>query len=182
MTFEESMYALGKEILDIVGETAADKFLTGDGIPVVGQVTSRTGGLMNSILGGTDSIRKIEVGSDRATFTIGSAKPYAALMELGGVRTVTQKMRRFFRYKYYESVLIGSPQIEMWAALRFKNLIRYLPRPFLRPAAEEVMQTALPKLLEKYTMQFLRTSVQEIITGTPRADVYNAPYKGLSPV
>src|SRR5574343_986805 len=179
MTFEESMTMLGKEVLDLIGLASSEKFAKGGGLPVKGKVTSRSGALEASILGGANSIRKIEVGSDKATFTIGTTLPYAALIAKGGVRVVTEKMRKFFWHKYFTET--GAAK-DMWARLRFKNLIRYLPRPFLEPAAEEVVQTELPKLLSKYTMQYLRASVQEIIVGTPRADVYKAPYQGLSPL
>lgn len=171
MTFEESMYEAGREILDLIGEASADSFLQGDGDPVKGRVTSRTGGLMNSILGGTDSIRKIEVGESNAVFTIGSTKPYAALMEKGGVRVVTEKMRKFFWHKYFTET--GASK-GMWARLRFKNVIRYEPRPYLMPAAEEVVKTELPKILSKYVYRFLKYSIEEVITGTPRAVPLNA--------
>lgn len=179
MTFEESMTMLGEEILRKIGIVSASDYMTSATYPVTGKPRIITGGLRDSILGGIGSIRKIEVGSDKATFTIGTTLPYAALIAKGGVRVVTEKMRKFFWHKYFTET--GAAK-DMWARLRFKNLIRYLPRPFLEPAAEEVVQTELPKLLSKYTMQYLRASVQEIIVGTPRADVYNAPYQGLSPL
>lgn len=175
MTFEESMTMLGKEVLDLIGIASSEKFIKGGDLPVKGKVTSRSGALETSILGGANSIRKIEVGSDKASFTIGTTLPYAALIAKGGVRVVTKPMKAFFWHKYFTET--GALK-DMWARLRFKNLIRYLPRPYLEPAAEEVIQTELPKLLNKYTMQYLRTTIQEVITGTPRAVPLNAIKEG----
>lgn len=165
--FENAMYELGSEVLELVGQRSASRFLQGSGQPVEGQVTSRTGKLMKSILGETTfSHRKTEVGESSASFEIGSKVRYASLMELGGVRTVTDKMRKFFWHKYFTDT--GDLK-DMWARLRFKNVIHYKPRPYLEPAMMDVVEKDLPKLLSKYVYKYFKSSIQQLIVGEAKA-------------
>lgn len=165
--FENAMYKLGYDVLELVGKAASARFLHGSGLPVEGQVTSRTGRLEKSLLGETTfSHRKLTVGESSASFEIGSKVRYAALMELGGVRTVTERMRKFFWHKYFTET--GALK-EMWARLRFKNVIHYKPRPYLEPAMMDVVERELPKLLNNFLYKYLKTSIQQVIVGDAKA-------------
>jgi phage gpG-like protein len=168
VNLKKTLEQIGWEVLEKIGSKSAEKFLYGGGLPAANQVTDRTGTLLDSILGGANSIRKVEVSGDRASYTIGTTVPYAALQEIGGIRTVTDKMRRFFWAKYFEADIIGDPRIEMWSALRFKNVIIFPARPYLQPAVLEVIEE-LPSIFSKYMMQFLKTTIEESIKGTPKA-------------
>lgn len=170
MTFEQTLREIGEEILEKVGSRSSTYFSSGY---ASGRVTSQSGKLLASIMGGSNSIREIEVTSSKARFTIGSKLPYAALQEKGGVRIVTQKMRRFFWAKYFEAREIGSPLIGMWSALRFKNIIKYPPRPYLEPAVMDVA-IQIPEIFKRHTMEYLKMTITESITGTPRAVPLNA--------
>lgn len=171
MTFDQTLREIGEEILEKIGSRSSSYFASSSGVS--GRVADRSGKLLDSIMGGANSIREIEISSDKARFTIGSNLPYAALQEKGGVRVVTQKMKRFFWAKYFEARTIGSPLINMWSALRFKNIIKYPPRPYLEPAVRDVA-IEIPEIFKKYTMEYLKITITESITGTPRAVPLNA--------
>lgn len=173
MTFEDSLEQAGYEILEKIGSQAASNFSFSSGYPLPNKVTDRTGRLLDSILGLKESIREVKISGNVATFTIGSKVPYAALQEVGGVRVVTDKMRRFFWAKYFEARIIGDPLINMWSALRFRNVITYPARPFLSNAIDEVSKD-IPKILDKYVIQYLKITIEQAITGTPRAVPLNA--------
>lgn len=160
---------LGNKILDLIGENSLEFFNFGGGAPKPGIVTSRTGTLVNSILGGKgnpEHIRKVEFTGDSLELTIGTKVPYAALLEKGGIRIVTDKMRRFFWAKYFETQ--GEAINEMWSALRFKNEIVYQPRPYLRPAVEKSIPM-IKELFTKEMMKFVELSITETITGKMKA-------------
>ncbi len=165
MTFEQTLREIGEEILEKVGSRSANYFSSGY---ASGRVTDRSGRLLASVMGGANSIREIEISSSVARFTIGSKVPYAALQEKGGVRIVTQKMKRFFWAKYFEAREIGDPLIRMWGALRFKNIIKYPPRPYLEPAVMDIANQ-IPEIFKRHTMDYLKATITESITGTPRA-------------
>jgi phage gpG-like protein len=163
MTFEQNLREIGEEILEKIGSRSSTYFLRGGGLPSPSQVTDRTGGLLDSIMGGANSIREIEISSDSAKFTIGSNKPYAALQEKGGVRIVTEKMRKFFWAKYLESNIIGDTiKGGMWSALRFKNSIVFPARPYLEPAVKDVV-VDIPDIFKRHTMEYLRLTITETI-------------------
>ena len=170
MTFNDTLREIGEEILEKVGSRSSSYFSSGY---ASGSVSSQSGKLLDSVMGGANSIREIEISSDKARFTIGSKLPYAALQEKGGVRIVTQKMRRFFWAKYFEAREIGSPMINMWSALRFKNIIKYPARPYLEPAVRDVA-IQIPEIFKRHTMEYLKATIKETITGTPRAVPLNA--------
>jgi len=170
LKFEDALREAGLIILEKIGSRSSNYFASGY---ESGRVTDRTGRLLDSIMGGAGSIREIKFSGDRATFTIGSKVPYAALQEKGGVRIVTEKMKRFFWHKYFEAKIVGSPLLNMWSALRFKNIIRYPARPYLEPAVRDVA-IEIPEILKRYTMQYLEMTIKESITGTPRAVPLNA--------
>lgn len=168
MSFQESMQKAGEEILEKIGQQAASEFRVGAGKAIPGKVTSRSGDLMAAVLGqkkgtGASPIRIIKVDSDPAVFIIGVAGQYAALIHEGGVRVVTEKMRRFFWAKFFTTPS-GTADYAMWRALRWKRHITYQPRPFLRTAVMEV-EPQIPQILRKYGIQALRTEVQKIIAG-----------------
>lgn len=168
LTFEQSLREAGTEILEKIGISAYAKMNRG-GQAIPGILTERTGRLIYSIMGVTgESIRETVISGDTARFTIGTKTPYAALHEKGGVRIVTEKMRRFFWAKWF-----GDKTNPMWSALRFKNIITFPARPFLRPAVDEVANE-IPQILERYTMNFIKLTIEESITGTPRAVPLNA--------
>lgn len=170
MTFEQSLELAGLEILSRIGKKA--RFRTGGGLPVPGIVTSRSGALRASIEGGLNSIREVVKQPGLMTFRIGSRVPYAALLEKGGVRIVTSAMKRFFWAKYFSSGK-GDPLRSMWSALRFKNIIKYQPRPFLKPAVDEVA-LEIPAILRRYTNEALKFEIIEAITGGIKAVPLNA--------
>jgi len=170
MNFEQSLELAGLEILNRIGRKA--KFRTGGGLPVPGIVTSRSGALRASIEGGVNSIRKVTKHPNMMIFSIGSRVPYAALLEKGGVRVVSSAMRRFFWAKYFSSEP-GDPLHRMWSALRFKNIIKYLPRPYLKPAVDEVA-SEIPEILRRYTNAALKFEIIESITGDIKAVPLNA--------
>lgn len=161
-TFPEVLKQASFEILEKIGSRSSNYFLKGGGLPSPSQVTDRTGRLLDAVMGGSGAIRKVEFQGDTAKITIGVSGvivPYATLQEKGGVRIVTAKMKRFFWAKYYE----GAEPRSMWSALRFKNLIKFPPRPFLEPAVRDVA-IEIPEILKRYTMEFLRMSITQTIT------------------
>lgn len=170
MTFEQTLREIGEEILEKIGSRAPSYFSSGYSS---GSVSSQSGKLLDSIMGGANSIREIEITPSTARFTIGSKLPYATIQEKGGVRIVTQKMRRFFWAKYFEAREIGSPLTNMWSALRFKDIIKYPPRPYLEPAVMDVA-IQIPEIFKRHTMEYLKMTITESITGTPRAVPLNA--------
>ncbi len=159
--------SLGASALQTIRANIPKYFSFSGDKPVQGIVTNRTGNLLNSLLGNSpDSISDIEVENDSLVITIGTKVPYAALLEKGGVRIVTEKMRRFFWFKYLSSGI--SDDMNMWSKLRFKKFIVYRPRPFLKPAIE----SAIPEIKNMFTqiiVNEIRTSIEEAIRGTPRA-------------
>lgn len=162
---------IGNQILDKVGENVLDYVNFGGGIPLESIVTNRSGRLIDSILGTSgnpDHIRSVELKQDSMELTIGTKVPYAALIEKGGIRTVTEKMRRFFWAKYFETKDSDSPQSIMWSILRFKDTIVYRPRPFLRPAVESTIPL-IKDIFRENMMKYVRASIQETITGEMKA-------------
>jgi hypothetical protein len=165
-TFPEVLRRASFEILEKIGSRSSNYFLKGGGLPSPSQVTDRTGRLLDAVMGGRGAIRKVEFQGDTAKITIGvsgAIVPYVTLQEKGGVRIVTAKMKRFFWHKFFEATIIGDPKREMWSALRFKNLIKFPPRPFLEPAVRDVA-IEIPEILKRYTMEFLRMSITQTIT------------------
>ena len=173
MSFQLALQKAGEEILEKIGKKAVwDHFrISSTGMAVPGKVTSRSGSLMAAVLGqkaGISSpIRNVIVDKDPAVFEIGVRSPYAALIHDGGVRVVTEKMRRFFWAKYFTTPS-GAADYTMWRALRWKKTIRYEPRPFLEPAFRAVANE-VPVILKKYGIRALRLDVKKIITGPVRA-------------
>lgn len=158
MTFEDSLREAGEEILDNIAVKSAQMGFrsSGSAMAVPHKVTSRSGNLLNAVLGGAGSIREIVIG-DTARFTIGvkkSALPYALLIHEGGVRPVTDKMRRFFWAKWYNTT---GEMKRMFSSLRFKNVIRYMPRPYLEMGVDEgeIIDT-----LRRHGIEYLRLSVR----------------------
>ncbi|MCP4394547.1 MAG: hypothetical protein GY804_09820 [Alphaproteobacteria bacterium] len=135
---------------------------------VMGKVTTRSGRLMAAVLGeGPGAIRDIKADGDPAVFTIGVGLPYAALIHDGGVRVVTEKMRRFFWAKYLTTPA-GAADYNMWKALRYKPTIRYEPRPYLG----STVYTMIPEIdgiLRKHGIRALDMEVKKIITGAQKA-------------
>jgi len=169
LNFQSSLAKAGEEILEKIGRKAVtDNFIIGTGKAVPGKVTSRSGKLMAAVLGtGEGAIRRIKTDSDPAIFEIGARLPYAALIHEGGVRVVTEQMRRFFWAKFHTTPS-GAADYVMWRALRWKNIIKYLPRPYLGPTVY-AMVPELKEILRKHGIEALRIEVKKIITGSARA-------------
>ncbi len=165
---KEDFILLGNKIIDLIGENSLEFFSFNYGEPQQGIVTSRTGTLVNSILGGDnpEHIRRVEFSGDSLEMTIGTKVPYAALLEKGGVRVVTDKMRKFFWAKYYQTK--GQSINDLWAALRFKNEIIYQPRPYLKPAVEKSIPM-IKEMFAKNVLRLVEISIVETITGKMKA-------------
>ena len=174
MSFQVALKKAGEEILEKIGRKAVwDHFrINSGGVAVPGRVTSRSGSLMAAVLGekvGMSSpIRNVIVDKDPAIFEIGVRSPYAALIHEGGVRVVTEKMRRFFWAKFFTTPS-GAADYPMWRALRWKKIIRYQPRPFLEPAFRAIAGGEAIAVLKKHGISALRLEVKKIITGSVRA-------------
>lgn len=162
---------IGNQILDKIGENVLDYVNFNRGLPQENIVSNRTGRLVDSILGGRgnkDHIRSVEFENDSMVLTIGTKVPYAALLEKGGIRVVTDKMRRFFWAKYFETKDSDSPISVMWSILRFKDTIIYRPRPYFKPAVESVIPE-IKQIFRENLMNILRTTIKETITGAMKA-------------
>ena len=170
MSFKVNLQNAGEEILEKIGRRAVqENFISGTGMAVPGKVTSRTGNLMRAVLGdkGSGGRRIIDVNGDPVVYTIGvdsMIRPQAALIHEGGVRVVTEQMRRFFWLKY-RTTPGGSAENEMWSRLRFKRHIVYQPRPYLGPTVY-AMVPEIKEILRKYGIEALRMEVKKIITGS----------------
>ena len=161
MTFQEAMQEAGEEILDSIAVRSASAFRSSSGMAVPGKVTSRTGALLGAVLGGAHSIREIITTTDPMTFTIGvkGTLPYASLIHEGGVRRVTDKMRRFFWAKWHNT---AGAEKKMFGILRFKNIIKYLPRPYLEQGVDEA---EIIGILRRHGIEFLRLELRKSFTG-----------------
>ena len=162
--YEDSVKQLGEEILDRIGKASGELFLSGNGDPVAGQVTSRTGRLLNSILGGKDSIRINQRTYGGLSLTIGSTLPYAALIAVGGRRIVTNTMRQYF---FAQHILTGQPK---WLPMALSSELVWQPRPYLQPAVEKVVNTDIPELFAKQLNLMVQTTITEAITGEQKAE------------
>lgn len=170
--FETELRKAGEEILNRIGIKSQSYFLSG-GMPSPSQVTSRTGGLLGAVMGGNGGIREFQFSGDTARFTIGvsgAVVPYAVLHEKGGTRVVTEKMRRFFWAKYFETSIYGDTVMNsMWSALRFKNVITFPKRSYLEPAVNDIA-IEIPEILERYTMNYLKTTITQTIEESKRVN------------
>ena len=128
------------------------------------KVTSRSGSLMQAVLGGIGGIRTVDFTSNGAVMTYGIGSPqrsYALLLHEGGVRQVTERMRRFF-WKKFLTTRRGSEENIMWSRLRYSTKITYKPRPFLENAIKDILPQ-IPEILRKNVLEGLRVSVKKII-------------------
>lgn len=161
----ESLLKAADEIFDKIGETSVrNYFVQGGDRPVPLKVTSRSGSLMQAVLGGVGGIRKTEFTPNAFVMTYGIGHPqrsYALLLHEGGVRNVTDAMRRYFWAKWY-STRKGTEENLMWGRLRYKNRLVYKPRPFLENAINEILPQ-IPEILRKHTIEALRIEVKKII-------------------
>ena len=162
MTFQESMQQAGEEILDSIAVRSAAAFRSSSGMAVPGKVTSRTGALLGAVLGGAGGERVINTSGDPIIYSIavkGTALPYASLIHEGGVRRVTDKMRRFFWAKWHNT---AGAEKKMFGILRFKNIIKYLPRPYLEQGVDEA---EIIGILRRHGIEFLRLELRKSFTG-----------------
>ena len=172
MSLQDEMLQAADEIFDLIGQkSASDYFIEGGERPVALKVTSRSGQLREAVLGGVNGIETTTFESDRMVMTKGVRLPYAALIHDGGVRVVTDAMRRFFWAKYLERR--GTAEGKMWSILRFKSIIKYQPRKFLENAINDLM-TEIPEVLRKHALEGLRLEIKKIIEGSVRAVPLNA--------
>ena len=169
MSLKVSLQKAGEEILEKIGRRAVqENFISGTGMAIPGKVTSRTGNLMRAVLGdkGSGGRRIIDVSGDPVVYTIGvdsTIRPQAALIHEGGVRVVTEQMRRFFWAKYFTTPS-GAADYTMWRALRWKKHITYQPRPYLGPTVH-AMVPEMKEILRKHGIEALRIEIKKIITG-----------------
>ena len=161
--FEEQLAKAADEIFDRIGEQSVRNYFVQSGDrPVPLKVTSRSGNLMNEMLGGVGSIRTVDFVSDGMVMTIGSTRPYAKLIHDGGVRQVTERMRRYFWVKFFRTA--DPAEKKMWSILRFKNTIKYQPRKFLENAIMDLINE-IPEILKKHAIIALQVEIKRIISG-----------------
>lgn len=152
----------GVEILNKIGVDSQMKYMKNGG-QVGSTLSIRSGRLVRSVLGqGGEQIREITVGDNEAIFSIGSKVPYAALHELGGVRTVTQAMRRFFRYMAWKT---KEPK---WSAMVRSDSLMFPKREYLRPAVYDNVNF-IRQVLDKKVGEYLKFTITRIITGHQKA-------------
>ena len=160
--FKKKIEEAGIEILNKIGVDSQMKHMQNGGT-VGSRISIRSGRLVRSVLGqGGEQIRYIVVGDNEAVFSIGSKVPYAALHELGGVRTVTQAMRRFFWWKYKSTGDVKWKNMTRGSSLMFPK------REYLRPAVYDNINF-IRQLLEKKIGEYLRFTITRMITGQTKA-------------
>ena len=161
----EAFLVAADEIFDKIGDTSVKNyFIQGGDRPVPLKITSRSGSLMQAVLGGIGGIRQVDFTNDGVVMTYGIGAPqrsYAVLLHEGGIRPVTEAMRRYFWAKFYTTPK-GGEENRMWSALRFKSQIKYEPRPFLENAINEILPL-IPDILRQHTLEALRIEVKKII-------------------
>jgi len=166
-TFPEVLKQASYEILEKIGTRSSNYFAKGSGLPIAGMVTDRTGRLLDAVMGGNGSIRKVEFQGDSALLTIGvkgSIVPYATLQEKGGDRIVTKKMRGFFWHRYDDARKIGDVvNMEKWGSMMYANILKFPARPYLEPAVRDVA-IEIPEIFKRYTMEFVKMSITQTIT------------------
>ena len=164
---KEAFLKAADEIFDKIGQTSVQNyFIQGGDRPVPLKVTSRSGSLMQAVLGGVGGIRETQFTGDGVTMTYGIGHPqksYAILLHDGGIKAVTEKMRRFFWAKFYTTPK-GGEENKMWSSLRFKNSITYKPRPFLEMAINDALPS-IPEILRKHSLEALRIEVHRMVAG-----------------
>lgn len=177
---QQKLTEAGQEILDKIGVQSQMKYFKMGG-EVSSILSIRTGDLVRAVLGKSEAkIRDIAVGEDQAVFSIGVKRgnkpmgvPYAALHELGGVRTVTPKMRKFFWGKFFETSVgdkayhRGTESAKWWGLAHAKQLV-FPARPFLQPAITDSMP-AIKEILQKKVGEYLSLTVTKIVTGAQKA-------------
>lgn len=107
--------------------------------------------------GSQHHIENVYRSGDVLSGELGSSLPYAAIHEYGGEFDVpvTQKMRSFFWAKWYNS---GGDKWKAMALTQKTSFhIRMPKRPYLEPARDKAMQSAIPKYLDKRMTQITRT-------------------------
>ena len=160
--FQKRLQEAGTEILNKIGVDSQMKYMKNGG-NIGSKISIRTGRLVRSILGqGGEQIRDVIVNESGAIFSIGSKVPYAALHELGGVRNVTQAMRRFFRYMAWKT---KEPK---WIAMMRSSRLVFYQRPYLKPAIADNIQF-IKQVLEKKVGEYLKFTITRIITGQQKA-------------
>lgn len=166
----ESFLKAADEIFDKIGLTSAKNyFIQGGDRPVPLKITSRSGSLLQAVLGGVGGIRTVDFGAGEVVMTYGIGHPqnkYAVLLHEGGVRQVTSQMRRFFWAKWHstrKTVGEGTLENQMWGRLRFANQLIYEPRPFLQNAINDIL-AEIPEILKKHVGEALQFEIKKMIT------------------
>lgn len=170
--FEEELVKAADEILLKIRENSySNHFVYGSNRPIPLKVTSRSGKLL-------EAVRRATTRGERATVTPSTdgmnitgvirarEYPHALLIHEGGVRAITQKMRRFFWAKWYETR--GSAENKMWGILRFRVTERYEPRKFLENAVMEAV-SEIPEILRKHAIVGLAHDIKMMIEGAKGA-------------
>lgn len=167
--FQKKLQEAGTEILNKIGVDSQMKYMKNGGM-VGSKISIRDGWLVRAVLGeGIGKIRDVIVGDNEAVFSIGvrMSDDYkhlggARLHELGGVRIVTQAMRRFFWWKYKST---GDVK---WKNMTRASSLMYPKREYLRPAVYDNVQF-IKQLLEKKVGEYLKFTITRIITGQTKA-------------
>lgn len=99
--------------------------------------------------GTKESIRQVTVTGGKIEGTIGSKVPYAEIHEKGGTThpTITPKSRGYFWHVYMET---GDDKWKAMALTKkdaFNVVLK--PRPYLKPAVDEVKKTTMDKIFKK---------------------------------
>lgn len=164
MTFEEKIYEAGQEILSQIGIVSQSQFMKRGG-NVDNILSIRSGRLARAVLGGLnqreqEGINTITIQGDTAIINKGVRVPYAALHELGGIREITQRMRKFFWAKFFET------QDTKWIAMARSNQLVFPARPYLAPA---VYSVDIKEILRKKGLEFVQYTITKIVEGARKA-------------
>ncbi len=89
-------------------------------------------------------------GSDRYRIDVGSNVVYAAAQEFGYTGQITDRQRRFFWYKWYET------RNPMWRALALSVEYTIPAHPYLRPALAESRKDAARLVLKSVVGELRR--------------------------
>ena len=139
------------------------------------RLTLRTGATLRALMGTgsrdrASSIAMSEATPDGIRLTYGVRLPWAALQEIGGIRVVTEGMRRFYWAKYFQATDPDSKN--KWKRLAlFKKTVRYPARPFLFPTVENPdTQNKIAEQVYDLLGDVIQFNYELMITGAKNAE------------
>lgn len=140
-----------ERILELIGRKSSDYFNGGSNLNIVSR------NLLNSLDNKNDkyAIHEYIIG-ETLKITKGTKIPYAALHELGGIREVTEGMRRFYLHKYLAT------KEKKWLIFRTKKTVTYPKREFLYPAIMS-LKNEISEILRKAGIDYVQNWVREIL-------------------